>query len=218
YYPVLIEKEDGKIAMQVFAYHYQQGINPAKIERVVQLLKSRYDIKIEDINFKKFDTEAYELCDVYNDAFEGHFGFVPFSKSEFLFLAKAVRPIMNHQLLFKIKLKGDIAGFMLTIPDINRAVRKLHNGRFNTWKILKFFYHLRKINSSKVMLVAIRKRYQKLGLGSVLYNEMNIRTQKAGYMQGEISWVAEENNKMQKVIQSIGARSYKKYAVYRFDI
>ena len=218
YYPALMEKEDGKIVMQFLAYHYQQGVNLAKIERVTRQLKSRYDVKIEDINFKKFDTEAYELCDVYNDAFEGHFGFVPFSKGEFLFLAKSLRLILDRQLLFKVKLKDDTAGFMLTIPDINSAVRKLQNGRFNAWNILKFVYRLRKIKSSKVMLIAIRKRYQKLGLGSILYNEMNLRTQKAGYLQGEISWVAEENNKMHKIVQSIGAQPYKKYAVYRFEI
>lgn len=218
YYPALIEKEGGKITMQFIAYHYQQKINPDKIERVVGKLKKRYDLSIDNINFKKFELEANELCAVYNDAFEGHFGFVPFSEKEFLFMAKALRQILHPQLLFKIKLKDDVAGFMLTIPDINRAVKKLRNGRFSPWNILKFLYHLRKVSATKVMLVAIRKRYQKLGLGSILYNEMNIRTQKAGYMEGEISWVAEENNKMQKVIQSIGVQPYKKYGVYRFEI
>lgn len=218
YYPALIEKEGGKVAMQFLAYHYQQGIKPDKIERVSTLLKNRYDPSIENINFRKFETEANELCDIYNDAFKGHFGFVPFSEKEFLFMAKALKQILNPKLLFKIKLKSDTAGFMLTIPDINQAVKKLHNGRLTPWGIVKFIYRLRRIDSAKVMLVAIRKRYQKLGLGSILYNEMNARTKKAGYLHGEISWVAEENNNMQKIVESTGARPYKKYAVYRFDL
>ncbi|MFT3945409.1 MAG: hypothetical protein QM763_00430 [Agriterribacter sp.] len=218
YYPALIEKEGGKVAMEFLAYNYRQGIKRGKIERVSELLKKRYDVQIENINFRKFEAESNELCAVYNDAFEGHFGFVPFSEKEFLFMAKALKQILNQQLLFKVKLKGNTAGFMLTIPDINQAVKKLHMGRLTPWGIAKFIYRLRKIDSAKVMLVAIRKRYQKFGLGSILYNEMNERTKKAGYLHGEISWVAEENNKMQKIVESIGAEPYKKYAVYRFDV
>lgn len=218
YYAALIEKEGGKKAMEFLAYQYRQGINPDKIERVSKRLKNRYDVSIESINFKKFEAEANELYAVYNDAFEGHFGFVPFSENEFLFMAKSLKQILNPQLLFKVKLKGATAGFMLTIPDINQAVKKLHKGRFTPWGIIKFIYRLKKVDAAKVMLVAIRKRYQELGLGSILYDEMNIRTKKAGYLHGEISWVAEENNKMQKIVESIGAKPYKKYVVYRFEL
>lgn len=185
------------------AYHLPCNIKREKIDRIASLINKRYSIRVENINFSKFKKEAESLYQIYNDAFEDHWGFLPFTKEEFVFMAGDMKFIMDKDLVYKIYVQDECAGFILALPNLNEAVQKIKNGRLSILGALKFLYYKRKIKWVKVMVVAILKKYQKLGLGSILYAEMADRVERNGYLGGELSWVADENKKMKKTLQTL---------------
>ncbi len=217
FYKSILVELGAKEEMNFHAYHLPCHIKRDKIDRISSLIKSKYSIRVENINFSKFKKEAEGLYLIYNDAFEDHWGFLPFTKEEFVFMANDMKFIMDKDLVYKIYVNDECAGFILALPNLNEAVRKIKNGRLSLWNGLKLLYYKRKIKWVKVMVVAILKKYQNLGLGSILYAEMADRVERNGYLGGELSWVADENTKMKKVIESMGATVSKRYVVYRFN-
>ena len=133
-------------------------------------------------------------------------------------MARDMKMILDPKLLFKVHVAGELAGFILALPNINEAVAHLPQGRLTPGGIVKFLYHRQRIQWVKVMVAAIRHKFQPLGLGSVLYCEMVRRVKAGGYRGGELSWVAQDNVRMRKAIASMGAEETKQYRLYRFPI
>lgn len=217
YYSTLLQNLGGKVAMNFKAYSQPCEIASPKIHRVAEKIKERYSIRIENIDFNKFNSEALQLAEVYNDAFKNHWAFLPFSKSEFLHVAKDMKQVMDKQLIFKIYVGDELAGFIMALPNLNETLIHLKNGRLTPWNLVKFFYYKQKIKWAKVMVVAVLEKFQHLGLGSILYLEMGKRGKMNGYMGAELSWVAGDNNAMNKVIQSMDAKVTKEYQVFEFS-
>ena len=205
-------------AMDFYAYSVPNVISREKIDRVADLLKKRKNAAIQEIDFSNFNKEAVDLCHIYNDAFSGHYGFVPFTEEEFLYVAKDMKLIMDRRLIFKVIVNNESAGFILALPDINEVVKKLRNGKMGLIGLIRFLILKRRIKRVNVLLTAIRKKYQHLGLGSLLYAELADRVREAGYLGGELSWVASDNKKMNEVIHEMGGRIEKKYRLYEITI
>lgn len=218
YYPEFLLKAGFIKAMTFHAYQFDQEVYFNKINQLSDKLLERYNIKISEIDFRQYRKESDDLCAVYNDAFEGHFAFVPFSEDEFFFMSNELKAILDKKFLLKIFNEKETIGFILVLKDLNQAVKELKNGKFSVIKAIKFILKLRKINRVKVMLVAIKKKYQHLGVGSLLYSEINKNTKAQGIQAGEISWVAEENNSMKKIVSGINGKPYKEYAVFSLKL
>lgn len=218
WYPELYKNHSFTQEMGFKAYSITPELQKTKIERISEKIMERYEVEIEEVDFKNFKPQANQLMEIYNDAFSGHWGFVPFSEGEFQYMAKDMSLVLNKKLIFKIKVKGELAGFILAFPNLNSAIAKLKDGRLGPIGLLKFMYHKRRINAIKVTVAAIKKKFQHMGLGSVLYGEIAKRGIAEGYTLGELSWVADDNPQMHKVIQSMGAEVTKEYAVYAKEI
>jgi GNAT superfamily N-acetyltransferase len=173
---------------------------------------------IQDVDYENFIVSATELCHIYNSAFDKHFGFVPFAVAEFIFLARSLQSILIKQLLFKVMIGNKAVGFILAIPNLNEIIKTFRDGKLNLFRLLKLVYNVPKIKDVKIMIAAIAKPYQHLGLGSLLYVEMDKRTKALGITNKEISWVAAENVMMNKVANKLGAEISKAYAIYEFDM
>jgi hypothetical protein len=218
YYSQFYESLGFQEDMKFFAYQVPNYVERKKIDRVVALLKDRRGAKIGEVDFSNFKNAALELCSIYNDAFSQHYGFIPFSEDEFLYLAKDLKFIMNKKLIFKVMIGDETAGFIMALPNMNEVIKTLNNGKLGIIGLINFFLIRKKIKKVKVMVAAVRKKYQHLGLGSLLYAEMADRVKNGGYEGGELSWVAADNIKMNEMILEMGGTIEKEYKVFKLDI
>jgi hypothetical protein len=63
--------------------------------------------------------------------------------------------------------------------------------------------------------LGIVRDYQHIGLGTILYTENILRAQRRNLYGGEMSWILEDNEAMNRPIQLLGSKLYKKYRVYQ---
>lgn len=213
YYPKLLSASCNE-TLRYYAYSIEQGFNESKINKIKKLVSAKMNASIVDIDYKNFQQSAKELCTIYNDAFSTHSGFVPFSESEFIYLAKSLIKILNKKMLFKVCVEAEAAGFILAVPNLNEIVQRFPSGQLNLIRMAKLYLSSAKIKSAKIMIAAIKKKYQHTGLGSLLYCEMHERCLKEGYTKAEISWIAADNIQMNKIVQGLGAVVSKEYAIY----
>lgn len=64
------------------------------------------------------------------------------------------------------------------------------------------------------MLFGIKPGYRRRGIDALLYLETMRVARELGYTGGELGWTTEDNDLMNRAIESMGARRYKTYRLY----
>lgn len=215
YYVDLIEGEGFAKAMDLYAWWMtkEAGINP-KILRVGEKVLQEQGITLRHLNMKNFWGEVEVIKRIYNDAWSNNWGFVPMTDEEFAFLAKDLKPVVDPRLVMIVEKEGEPVGFSLSLPDLNRALKKI-NGRLLPFGIFKVMYHARKIHTVRVLTLGVVRRLQTIsGIGAALYLETFRRPVAAGFDSGEFSWTLENNDLINRGMKLLGAKIYKRYRIY----
>jgi GNAT superfamily N-acetyltransferase len=185
-----------------------------KMVRIKRLLQDKYSIRLRTPNLRDFKNELRIFHEIYNNAFIHHWGFSPIGWEDFQFLGKDMKMVLDKEMVLIAEMNHKPVGFLLAIPNLNEVLAKLNNGRLFPFGFLKLLFRKRKIKSLRVITVAIKKEYQYLGIGSILYPEIAQRAKINGYQSAELSWVVDGNVQMNKICNEVGAKSYKNYRIY----
>jgi GNAT superfamily N-acetyltransferase len=183
-------------------------------------LKKRGAVTFRPVNMKKFEEEVKMILEIYNDAWESNWGFVPMDDEEFQHLAKDMKMIVDPELLLIAEVRGEPAAFALTLPDVNQVFHKVHDGKLFPFGIFKLLWNLKgpgrrkTINRCRILTLGIKKKFQQVGIGPLLYTEYLRRGPALGYPVGEASWILEDNLPMNKALELMGSERTKTYRIY----
>lgn len=217
YYNELLESIGFIKKADLLAYYLDtKKVNTRSLQLQEVLLKrlSRKNIIIRQINLKDFRNEAIKLREVYNAAWDKNMGFVPMTDKEFNYLAKDLKLILDPTFCLIAEHDSKIVGFALAIPDINQVLKKIKKGRLLPTGIFKLLFGKKKINQVRVLALGVIDGYKKLGIEACFYASIIKSAAEKNMAGGEASWVLENNYLMNKGIQSINGRIYKKYRLY----
>jgi hypothetical protein len=213
YYAGLMEGCGLRKAKDLFAYIYEVREElPEKILKVASIAERR-GVTVRPVNMKDFLSDMMAFKDVYNSAWSENWGFIPLTDGEVEFLAGKLKEAVVPELTLVAELDGEPAGFMGLLPDFNHVFRKMQ-GKFNPLTIAKALYHARKIKDLRLLLLGIKKEYRLRGLDALLFREGFKGVRKGGYRRVEFSWILEDNLPVQRLVEMIGGRLYKKYRIY----
>jgi hypothetical protein len=205
----------------LYAYYMEEYMHPP--ERVVKMaesIKKKENIKIRTIDMKDFANEVRRIKQIYNSAWSKNWGFIPMTDEEFDHLAKSLKQIVDPNLVYIIEVEGKLAGFSLALPDLNQVLIRL-NGRLFPLGLLKLLWHTKirnKINCARIITLGVVPEFQKRGIETVFYVETFNEGTKRGYSRGEMSWILEDNILMNRGLQLLGAKLYKKYRLFEVQI
>lgn len=217
YYNELLESIGFIKKTDLLAYYLDtKKVNTRSLQLQKALLKrlSRKNIIIRQINMKDFRNEAIKLREVYNAAWDKNMGFVPMTDKEFKYLAKDLKLILDPKFCLIAEHDSKIVGFALAIPDINQILKKIKKGRLLPTGIFKLLFGKKKINQVRVLALGVIDGYKKLGIEACFYASIIKSAAEKNMVGGEASWILENNFLMNKGIQSINGRMYKKYRLY----
>lgn len=202
---------------------YELGITqsfPPLIERIIQSGEKSSRINIRRVNKKRFDEEAAIILNILNDAWSDNWGFVPLTDSEIAYVGKKLKPIVFEDLIRIAEVDGKPVAFMMTLPDLNEAIRPLNGSLFPFgWAKLLWWLRAPKVRTMRVPLMGVIKDLQASRLASQLAFMMieYIRrdaTAHFGATRGEIGWVLDDNQGMNAIADAIGSKVNKIYQIY----
>jgi hypothetical protein len=176
-------------------------------------------ITIRPLNFKDYANEIRRMVDIFNDAWRGNWGFVPITEPEGEAMAKQMKMLLDDRLVWFAEADGKAVAFMVTLPNINEAVRDL-NGRLFPFGWAKLLWRLKmhRLKSARVPLMGVRQSLSGTFLGSLIPLKLiatSITGAKSiGLRFIELSWILEDNLPMRRIIERLGTRAYKTYRVY----
>ena len=175
----------------------------------------KYDLTIRTIKMKDIEKEIHHIREVYNDSWSRNWGFVPFTDEEIEYLAADLKQIAIEEFVV-LAFKGERPiGFLLTLPNINEILIHNKSGRLFPTGLIKLMTGLKKVKTVRTITLGIVRDYQHLGLGTILYTDLIRRAQRRGLDGGEMSWVLEDNEAMNRPIELLGSKIHKIYRVYQ---
>jgi len=219
YYPALYEAYGFSKAKDLVAWDLSSSIAaPPRIVRVAEKIRQREGIVIRPVNMKDFANEVERIRSIYNAAWEKNWGFVPLTDKEFNHIAKDMRPLVVPELLLIAEVRGEPAAFAMTLPDANIALAAAR-GRLTTFGIpiglIRLLLAARKIQRLRLITLGIKEGFRRRGIDAVLYLDTLLTARRLGYTGGEISWTLEDNDLVNRAIEMMGGKPYKRYRLYQ---
>lgn len=218
YYLDLAERYGFKKAKDLYAFikYAKDGI-PPRIEKMINRIKARTNVKVRPFNMKKFERDAQFLKDIYNDAWENNWGFVPMTDEEIDVTGKKLKQFVDPELILFAEMDDRPVAVTVTVPDINQVLKRL-NGRLGPIGMLKFLFYKRKITGVRSLIAGVMKEYRETGIIAVLYYETEKANLRLGYQWCELGWNLEDNDLINRFDIAIGGKLYKKYRIYEMKI
>lgn len=219
YYAALLEQWGLKKAKDMFAWWFDAE-NPALATwtRRAGRLAERGGVTIRGVRTDDFDVEIERCLTVYNQTWERTWGFVQMTPDEFRHTAYQLKQFAVPELLLMAEVGGETVGFCVTLPDINEAIRPL-NGRLTTWGLpiglVNLLLGMKRIKTARMAVLGVLPGFRKRGIAELLIlRAFEYGSRQLGYTGAELSWTLEDNEMINRTVESVGARRYKRFRIY----
>ncbi|HET9510135.1 MAG TPA: N-acetyltransferase [Sphingomonas sp.] len=197
---------------------------PPIVRRIIQSGERNERIRVREVDKSKFDQEAAIILDILNDAWSDNWGFVPLTPPEIKDVGVKLKPIVFNDLIRIAELDGRPVAFMITLPDLNEAIKPLKGNLLPFgWAKLLLWLRRPKVRTMRVPLMGVVKELQSSRMASQLAFMMieyirRASVQHYGAVRGEIGWILDDNQGMRSIAETIDSRVNKVYQVYGKDL
>ncbi len=221
YYVTFLERYGFQKQMDLLAYTVNGDTANLKSVRLSQMIEERLGkrgITFRMVNMKHFKEEVAKIRDVYRDAWDKNWGFVPPTDAEFNYTAEGLKMVIDADLGMVAEFEGKVIAFALAVPDVNVIVRTMKRGRLLPFGIFKLLFQKKKIKRIRVILLGVLEEYRKMGIEGVFYARIISNGLGKGYYEAEASWILDNNEMMKKGLEGINMVPYKRYRMYEMAI
>lgn len=201
----------------LIAYNLVAGDLNDKSMKLMDAFRERLaqkNITIRKGDLKNFRKEVDGLRQVYNEAWDKNLGFVPMTDEEFDYMAKDLKLVLDTDFCLVAEHDGKPIGFALCLPDINQVQKNVRRGRLLPSGIFKLLFGRKKINALRIIALGVTEPYRKMGIEAIFYGTIMQKGLEKGMVRAEASWILEGNEMMNRGIQHINGKPYKKYRIY----
>ena len=171
-------------------------------------------ITIRKINMKKYKQEINSFLPIYNASWAENTGFVPMTDAEILQIGNDLKAVIDPDFVYFAEKDGKTIGVALTIPNVNEILINVKRGRLFPTGALKILFGLKKIKSVRIFALGTLKEYRRLGIDVCFYVKNILTAREKGIIRGEASWILENNVGMNRALEHIGGKVYRKYRLY----
>ena len=216
YYATQFENYGLTKAMDLLAYNVDAHFTmPKIIMDIAERTEKKSKVTFRTLNLKKWNEELDIMFEIYNSAWEANWGFVPMTKEEFYHTAKDLKSIVDPSLVHFALVNGVVAGFILTLPDLNQVFKQIPSGNLSPIAIYKILTAKKRITRVRVITMGVKKEFRKIGIETLLYKHNHIAIKKNPNIKNiEMSWILENNLEMNKPLIRMGGEAYKRYRLY----
>ena len=206
-------------------YGWKHEVVPAtaRAQRAWEAITSLPEVRVRSVNPRNLKKEVRYILDVFNDAWQHNWGFVPATDAEAKKMAADLQLILDKELSFFAEIDGQPVAICVCLPNLNEVIFDF-GGKLNPVTVGKLIWRLkiRRPKSARLMLLGIRtdlrgkKRYAPLAMAVIA--ELVRRGLKQGYEWAELGWTLEDNRLINAAIRSMGATIYKRYRLFEKPI
>jgi hypothetical protein len=184
------------------------------IRKLSDELEPKHGIRIRKLSRRRLRRELDAFAEIYNDAWSSNWGFVPYAKEDLDAYAQELQLVFDRDwFMVAENAQGETVGVCLTIPDINRVLRRM-GGRILP---LGWWHYLRRrriVDRCRIGFLGVKPAYQHTGVAAGLYMENFAMSAGTRIKWGEAGWVLETNKGLNRGMEALGGRICRKYRMY----
>jgi hypothetical protein len=210
-------------ARDLISYHYDRAEHEEDLAgrpRILNRKEWRDRLKLRQLDKTRLKTvETPLLEELFNDAWRGNWGFVPFTKAEFDSTADALKLVMPPEYGVVAEIDGVPQSFVIALPNLFEIIGDL-NGRLFPLGLPRLISRMRNhgFKSARIVLLGTRKVLQNSATGGVvllsMFDELRNRASSVPVQHLEAGWVLEDNMAMRRPIEMFGAKIDKIHRIY----
>ncbi len=219
YYRSLLEEQGLSKAMDLYMWQLRLdevedkgGFHPM-IHAAAKRVTEEHGVTIRHMRKRDFEAELGRFLEVYNAAWEHNWGFVPLTDDEVRYRARDLKPILDEKWTWIAERDGEVLGAALSLPDVNQCLVHM-NGRLLPLGWAKFLWHRRKIDALRVLALGVKPQYQDLGIAAAFYIEHLRQGDPESIWWGDMGWILESNEAMNRAMEGMGGKIVKRYRIY----
>ena len=218
YYGDRVEALGYQPVKDLLAYHIRPDFEaPGVMLRLAQRVGDR--VTVRSLRRRQLREDAAIMRDIFNDAWQHNWGFVPLDEASWLDTVRTLTALMPDDYIRIAEYDGEPVAFIVALPNLNEAARDLR-GSLLPFGWLKLLWRLkvRHPRTARVPLMGVRRACQHSRLGATLAFMVIDAVRKALHRRGvedvEMGWILEDNDAMRNIIETIGGEAYKRYRMY----
>ncbi len=204
-------------AMTMWAYYVHSAyVDAARMERGAGIVRTRNPtLTIRSLDMARFDDDVAAAMEIYNVAWAENWGHVPYTLREAQYLAKELKPVIEKDLFLLVEDAGRPVAFAASLPNLNRALKKLPNGRLLPTGLAKLLGTIKAggIYEIRMALMGVLPAYRHRGIESLLIHQTIVNGIRDGYEACEMSWVLDVNKALTNALDKLGGVRDKEYAM-----
>lgn len=193
------------------------GSLPPRLARLQKVAERRAHFRIRQACMDDWDNEVRRVGELYDATIGQMPDHIPWTQDELTAFAKDLRPVVDPAFVLFGEIEGNTVGCALAFPDLNQVLIHL-NGNMDGLNKLKAWWYLKRINIISFKVAGVVEKYQGLGLEALLFLEMAKAALSRGYKWVDLSLQAEENDKVNHLIEHFQVENYKRYRVYHMPL
>jgi GNAT superfamily N-acetyltransferase len=185
------------------------------IVEMAERLEPDHGIRIRKMSRRSLRRDVDLFGETYNEAWKDNWGFTPYTKEDLDSYAVELQLVFDRN-WFMVAEKvdsGETVGIAITVPDVNQVLKRMR-GRvlpFGWWHFLR---RRRIMDRVRVGFLGVKPEYQHTGVAAGLYIEHYDMAERTPQTWGEMGWILETNDAMNRGMEGMGGKVVKKYRVY----
>jgi hypothetical protein len=222
WYGAAVEARGYAGAKDLLAYHVKPDFEaPRVMERLAQRVSDR--VRVRPVRRKELLEDARIMLDIFNDAWQSNWGFVPLAEADWIETVSTLTKLMPDDYIQIAEYDGEAVAFIVALPNLNEAARDLNGSLLPFgWAKLLWRLKVRHPKTARVPLMGVKQSFQHSRLGPTLAFMVIDAVRKALHARGvkdvEMGWILEDNDGMRNIIETIGGVAYKRYRVYQKEL
>lgn len=210
-------------AMDLVSYQMIMGEEARKAHKIPSGLKMGSgrlgNITTRKLNMKEISRDGEILRQLYNDAWDNTWGFVPLTPTEMSVLIRDLKSMLkpeNYVLVEQNKMPVAVALVIPNIYDISKGLGVKPS--ILGWAKLGYRAFRHQFQSARVILLGISHSIRDTAMGalmpSLVIDELFNRGEILPYKMIELGWILEDNKGMRNLIERITPEPCKIHRIY----
>ncbi len=154
------------------------------------------------------------FAEVYNRAWRKFWYFTPYDEADLDAYAQELQLVFDPDWFMVAEIAGEPVGVAITVPDVNQALRRM-NGRLLPLGWWHFLTKKRYIDRVRVGFLGVKPEFQHTGVAARLFIEHFDTAERTTCKGGEMGWILESNDAMNRAMEAMHGRVVKRYRVYQ---
>jgi GNAT superfamily N-acetyltransferase len=183
------------------------------LPQLAEQAEREHGVRLRRMTRRSLRKDLDVFAEVYNRAWRKFWYFTPFDADDLDAYAQEMQLAFDPDWFMVAEIAGEPVAIAITVPDVNQALRRMR-GNLLPLGWWHFLTKKRFIDRVRVGFLGVKPEFQHTGVAARLYVEHFDTSARTPIKGGEMGWILESNNAMNRAMEAMNGRVVKRYRVY----